>query len=147
MGFATFQHHTHPRVVWYADEGEWSFFRSQVQGTVHVEMPVWVERLLHNIMEHTAHHVDTRVPLYNLADAQRAVEAAYGEENVIVERFTLAGVGRTFRTCQLYDYGAHCWLSFDGERTTEPRALAAEAAETRGARGRDGAGNSAVVPY
>jgi omega-6 fatty acid desaturase (delta-12 desaturase) len=83
-------------------------------------------------MEHTAHHVDTRVPLYNLADAQRAVEAAYGEENVIVERFTFAGVARTFGACQLYDYEAHRWLSFDGRPTTEPRALAAEAAAARG---------------
>src|SRR4029079_17404395 len=56
MGFATFQHHTHPRVLWYDDESEWSYFRSQVQGTVHVEFPRWVELLLHNIMEHTAHH-------------------------------------------------------------------------------------------
>jgi omega-6 fatty acid desaturase (delta-12 desaturase) len=127
MGFATFQHHTHPRVIWYDDESEWSYFRSQVQGTVHVEFPRWVELLLHNIMEHTAHHVDTRVPLYHLAGAQRAVEAAYGEENVIVEPFSLAGMARTFRACQLYDYRAHRWLSFDGVPTTPPRSLAAEA--------------------
>jgi omega-6 fatty acid desaturase (delta-12 desaturase) len=125
MGFATFQHHTHPRVVWYADEREWSFYRSQVQGTVHVELPAWVDALLHHIMEHTAHHVDTRVPLYQLAGAQRAIEAAFGPD-VIVERFTLRGMRRTFRACQLYDYEAHRWLSFDGVPTTEARDLEAE---------------------
>jgi omega-6 fatty acid desaturase (delta-12 desaturase) len=130
MGFATFQHHTHPRVIWYDDEAEWSYFRAQVQGTVHVEFPRWVELLLHNIMEHTAHHVDTRVPLYHLAGAQRAVEAAYGEENVIVEPFSFAGMTRTFRACQLYDYRAHRWLSFDGEPTTPARSLAAEASRS-----------------
>ena len=127
IGFATFQHHTHPRVLWYRDEAEWSFFRAQVQSTVHVEFPRWIELLLNNIMEHTAHHVDTKVPLYRLTNAQDAIEAAFGEENVITERFTFAGMNRTFRTCQLYDYDAHRWLSFDGAPTTDARSLEAEA--------------------
>ena len=33
----------------------------------------------------------------------------------------------TFRTCQLYDYARHQWLSFDGTPTTAPRVLEAEA--------------------
>jgi omega-6 fatty acid desaturase (delta-12 desaturase) len=79
---------------------------------------------LHNIMEHTAHHVDTRIPLYNLTAAQAGVEEAFGAENVISERFSLAGMARTFRTCQLYDFEKHQWLSFDGRPTTESRVLA-----------------------
>ena len=126
IGLATFQHHTHPRVLWYDDEREWTYFRSQVQGTVHVEFPRWVEVMLHHIMDHTAHHVDTRVPLYHLAGAQAALEAAFGEENVITERFTFSGTSHTFRVCQLYDYRAHQWLSFDGTPTTSARALAEE---------------------
>ncbi len=122
MAFATFQHHTHPRVVWYDDETEWSFFRSQVEGTVHVVFPRWIEVLLHNIMEHTAHHVDTRVPLYQLENAQRAVEERFGEERVISEPFTFSGMSRTFRSCQLYDYATKQWLTFDGVPTTEARA-------------------------
>ena len=128
IGFATFQHHTHARILWYDDVKRWSFFRSQVQGTVHVVFPRWLELVLHNIMEHTAHHVDTKVPLYNLTDAQDAIEAAYGKENVIVEPFSFRGMSRTFRTCQLYDYRNHQWLSFDGIPTTSPRALEQEAA-------------------
>ena len=127
IGFATFQHHTHPRVIWYADADEWNFFRSQVQGTVHIVFPRWIETLLHNIMEHTAHHVDTKVPLYHLTSAQAAIEAAFGEENVISEPFSFAGMHRTFRSCQLYDYEAHQWLTFDGRPTTEARRLAGEA--------------------
>ena len=123
IGFATFQHHTHPRVVWYADEREWSFFRSQVQGTVHVVFPRFIEVALHNIMEHTAHHVDTRVPLYNLSSAQASLESEFGAENVISEPFSLAGMSRTFRSCQLYDFATHQWLTFDGVATTEPRVL------------------------
>ena len=127
MAFATFQHHTHPRVIWYSDEEEWTFFRSQVEGTVHVVFPRWVELLLHNIMEHTAHHVDTRIPLYHLNDAQQAVEAAFGAERVITEQFSFAGMSRVFRCCQLYDFDAHQWLSFDGRPTTARRKLQEEA--------------------
>jgi omega-6 fatty acid desaturase (delta-12 desaturase) len=126
MGFATFQHHTHPRVIWYAEESEWSFYRSQVEGTVHVVFPRWLELLLHNIMEHTAHHIDTRVPLYRLNDAQRAVENAFGAERVITERFTFAGMSRVFRCCRLYDYETHQWLDFDGRPTTARRELRSE---------------------
>ncbi|HEY9227891.1 MAG TPA: hypothetical protein VIP11_14640, partial [Gemmatimonadaceae bacterium] len=114
MGFATFQHHTHPRVRWYADETEWSYFRSQVEGTVHVVFPRFIEVLLHDIMEHTAHHVDTRVPLYNLTNAQHAVEECFGAEHVIAEPFSVRGMSRTFRECQLYDYERHQWMTFDG---------------------------------
>jgi omega-6 fatty acid desaturase (delta-12 desaturase) len=127
IGFATFQHHTHPRVLWYRDEDEWNFFRAQVQSTVHVEFPKWLDRLLNNIMQHTAHHVDTRVPLYHLTGAQAAIEEAFGEENVITEQFSFAGMSETFRKCQLYDFDAHCWLTFDGHPTTTPRSLMAEA--------------------
>jgi omega-6 fatty acid desaturase (delta-12 desaturase) len=126
IGFATFQHHTHPRVIWYENEAEWNFFRSQVQGTVHITFPRWIELLLHNIMEHTAHHVDVKVPLYRLTNAQRAIEEEFGEENVIVEPFSFAGIARTFASCQLYDFATHQWMSFDGAPTTAPRELARE---------------------
>jgi acyl-lipid omega-6 desaturase (Delta-12 desaturase) len=129
IGFATFQHHTHPRVLWYRDEAEWSFFRAQVQSTVHVEFPPWLDRLLNNIMQHTAHHVDTRVPLYHLTNAQAALEEAFGEEHVITESFSFAGMSDTFRRCQLYDFDQHCWLTFDGCPTTAPRSLTEDAEE------------------
>lgn len=39
MGFVIHLHHTHPRVVWFDDEAEWSIFAVQVRGTVHVVFP------------------------------------------------------------------------------------------------------------
>ena len=98
-----------------------------VEGTVHVVFPRWIELLLHNIMEHTAHHVDTRIPLYHLNDAQQAVEEAFGTERVITEQFSFSGMSRVFRECQLYDYDAHQWLTFDGRPSTPRRDLADEA--------------------
>ena len=119
MGFVVFQHHTHPRVPWYGNEDDWSFYAGQVQSVVHIEMPRPVELVLHNIMEHTAHHVDPRIPLYNLEDAQKKLEHAYAGDIVVVP-FTWRGYFHTLRTCRLFDYANHCWLDWNGSPTTEP---------------------------
>jgi omega-6 fatty acid desaturase (delta-12 desaturase) len=107
----TFLHHTHPRVPWFRTKKESSFFAGQVQATVHVELPTWLELLLHNITVHSAHHVDPRVPFRNLPEAQRRLEHAFTND-IIVERWSLASFIAVSRTCQLYDYDAHCWHTF-----------------------------------
>jgi len=119
MGFVVYQHHTHPRVPWYGDETDWTFYAGQVQSVVHVELPRPIELILHNIMEHTAHHVDPRIPLYNLEDCQKKLEQAYGPD-LIVFPFTFGGYFQTLRTCRLFDYENHRWLDWDGTPTTEP---------------------------
>ncbi|MGC1274651.1 MAG: fatty acid desaturase [Planctomycetaceae bacterium] len=117
MAFSTFQHHTHPNVPWYDDEEEWSFFKGQVRSGVHVRLPRTVEVLLHNIMDHTAHHVDQKIPLYNLPGQQRRLEAAYPDD-VTISPWEFFAFGRTLMKCQLYDYENHRWLKFDGTPTT-----------------------------
>jgi omega-6 fatty acid desaturase (delta-12 desaturase) len=115
-GFLTFMHHTHERVRWYDRREDWSFARGALFGTVHVIFPAAIDIALYNIMFHTAHHVDTRVPLYRLPSAQRAIEAAHGD-SVIRYRFALSPVLATFRRCKLYDYRCHRWLDFAGNPT------------------------------
>lgn len=119
MGFIVFQHHTHPQVPWYGNEKDWTFYAGQIQSVVHVELPRPVELILHNIMEHTAHHVDPRIPLYNLEDAQKDLEHAYAGD-LIVFPFTIGGYFHTLRTCRLFDYENYRWLDWDGTPTTEP---------------------------
>jgi omega-6 fatty acid desaturase (delta-12 desaturase) len=121
MGFVVFQHHTHPTVPWYGDEKDWNFYAGQIQSVVHVELPRPIELILHNIMEHTAHHVDPRIPLYNLDNCQKQLEQAYGGEVVVVP-FSLGGYLDTLRRCRLYDYENHQWLNWNGQPTT-PRLL------------------------
>ena len=109
----TFLHHTHPAVPWFRTKKESNFFAGQVRATVHVELPLWAERLLHNITVHSAHHVDPRVPFRSLPEAQRRLEAAFTDD-IHVERWSLLWFIRTTRTCRLYDYDAHCWVDFSG---------------------------------
>jgi acyl-lipid omega-6 desaturase (Delta-12 desaturase) len=112
MGFIIFLHHTHPSVRWFADRSEWSFAESQLAGTVHVLYPRWVNVLFHHIFDHTAHHIDVRIPFYRLQDAQAAAESAFGAD-IVVERFSITNFRRTLRECALYDYDQHRWFSFE----------------------------------
>lgn len=119
VGLVIFVQHTHPKTVWFKTREEWSFFAGSVQGTVHFKFPFPIDKMLLDVMEHTAHHVDTNIPFYNLIGPQKRLEKAYPED-VTVEYFSFATLSRIFRTCQLYDYDRHCWLSFDGEPTSDP---------------------------
>lgn len=113
MGFIIFVQHTHPQVHWYDDPAEWTFYAGQVQGTVHVEFPWPIGPLLHNILEHTAHHIDPRIPLYKLPLAQDSIEQAYAKD-VIKYRFSFSSFFGILSQCQLYDYSQHLWLTFEG---------------------------------
>jgi len=113
-GFLTFFQHTNERVQWYDQREEWSFVKGALQGTVRVVFPRAVDLILHNVMFHTAHHVDTRIPLYCLPKAQQALEDAY-DPNVVRVPFTLRSALATLQRCKLYDYRAHQWLDFGGQ--------------------------------
>lgn len=118
-GWAVHIHHTHPKVAWFEDRDAWSFFRGQVQCGVHMAFPRPVELFILNIMDHTAHHADSKIPLYELHEAQRRLEHAFPND-VVHEEFTFQGWLRLFRICRLYDYRAHRWLDWDGTPLTEP---------------------------
>ena len=122
MGFVIFQHHTHPEVPWFADVKEWTFFGGQVESVIHVELPKPIELFLHNIMDHTAHHVDPKIPLYNLPHAQKNLEAAY-PTNIKVVEWTLKGFLNTFAVCRLYDYENHRWTDYNGMPTSAQHKL------------------------
>ena len=113
----TFLHHTHPRVPWFRTKEESSYFAGQVQATVHVELPTWVELLLHNITVHGAHHVDPRIPFRDLPRAQRRLEAVFTDD-ILIERWSLQTFIAVTRACKLYDYDTHQWLTFSGTRTS-----------------------------
>jgi omega-6 fatty acid desaturase (delta-12 desaturase) len=122
LSCVTYIQHTHPDVRWFDDPEEWSFFASQVQGTVRVALPgVAGTVLFHNVLEHTAHHVDQSIPIYRLAAAQRTLDETF-PGNVVQYPFTFRHLHRITATCQLYDYRAHRWLDFSGRPTTRAAA-------------------------
>jgi omega-6 fatty acid desaturase (delta-12 desaturase) len=117
MGFVSFIQHTHPRIAWYDREEEWSFYHVQLRSTAHVVFPWPVGTVLHNIMEHAAHHIDPAIPLYELPRSQRLLEQECPEHALVIP-WTLDEFFRTCACCKLYDFRRHCWTDFNGVPTT-----------------------------
>ena len=72
-----------------------------VSTTVHLTFPLRIGAMLHHIMEHTAHHVDMSIPLYQLEGVQRMLEDAL-PGRIIVQRFSWRWYFDTARRCKLY---------------------------------------------
>ena len=113
MGAVIFFHHTHPQLAWYDDIDEWESARDKGCSTIHLLFSAKLGRLLNNIMEHPAHHIDVRIPLYNLEAANRALN----EPSQITQRFSMRLVRECVGQCKLYDYQARHWTDFAGRQT------------------------------
>lgn len=125
MGWAIFEHHTHPRAPWFDDPAEWRAARAQTACTVHAILPGWADAILHRIMNHTAHHLDVTVPLYGLVEAQRALESDPAA-GIVFYRWTPFTFLRHLRVCKLYDFERRAWTDFDGIiRECPPRRMEA----------------------
>lgn len=117
IGFVVYVHHTHVEVQWHAERGEWSRAQPFVSTTVHLTFPLAIGTVLHNIMEHTAHHVDMTIPLYRLKQAQAKLEQML-PGRIIIQRFSWKWYFSTARRCKLYDFARQCWTDYRGRPTS-----------------------------
>jgi len=120
MAFSVYLQHTHPRVPWFDNEDEWTFYDAYIRGTTHVEFPRFVT-LMRDLHEHPAHHALPSVPIYKLAKAEAKLLDAFGQD-VVHYKWTPAAYLEVMRACKLYDFRNHVWTDFDG-RPTGPRTL------------------------
>jgi len=114
MGAVIFFHHTHPLLAWYNNIDQWEAARDTGCNTVHVLFRGKLGRVLNNIMEHPAHHLDVRIPLYNLEAANRVLN----EPSQVAQPFSLRLIRDCIGHCKLYDYEAHHWTDFAGHQTS-----------------------------
>jgi omega-6 fatty acid desaturase (delta-12 desaturase) len=149
IGFVDWLQHTHPRSIWFASSEQWDYTEANLRSTTHVLLPFGLNNVWHYILEHTAHHVDPRVPLYRLRRAQDALEQAFPDD-VLVERLTPAYLWRLWQTCRLYDFDRRQWLDYDGSPTAPAQAAASttppEGLEKSGSAPRDAALHLPVFP-
>ena len=110
VGFVVYLHHTHPDVVWYADKTAWLKAQGILHGTVRYRVRPWWNWLLHNIMEHAAHHLDPRIPLYRLKSAQSAL--ANLVPDIPVVELSFRTYWRSVRHCKLFDFERRRWVQF-----------------------------------
>lgn len=111
IGFLILQHHTNEHTRWYNKDEEWHFWEVQMEDTVRIKFPQPINFLMHNIMEHTAHHSNMQIPMYNLREAQEDMEAHFKDRINIVE-WTPKFYVDSMKACKLYDYENHKWLKF-----------------------------------
>jgi len=110
ISFLSIVQHTGEDVRWVMPTGQPSTVEQAMAGTVHVVFPEWLDRLMHRIMQHQAHHVNVGIPLQELKAAQSAVEEMNGGR--LVHAWTPAYHWRLTRDCQLYDHAANRWCRF-----------------------------------
>jgi omega-6 fatty acid desaturase (delta-12 desaturase) len=114
IGLTVYVHHISPDIKWWPRR-TWNSFHGQVEGTTVLQMPKVINFFLHNIMVHVPHHVDVRIPCYELPRAAEAIIAAFPE--VDHRRFTWGDYRRTVKTCKLYDFDAQTWLPYSAAKT------------------------------
>ena len=110
-------HHIAPDIRWWKRE-EWTKFRGQMEGTTILRGAPGHNFFFHWIMIHIPHHVDMRIPMYNLEMAADAIREAFPEATHD-ERLRFRDYMRNTRQCKLYDFDAGRWLTYDEARATQ----------------------------
>jgi omega-6 fatty acid desaturase (delta-12 desaturase) len=117
MGAVIYFQHTHPSIAWFDNTEEWETTREGLSGTMLVSFPKRLGWIVNNIMEHPAHHLDVRIPLYRLEAAQEILNAQ--PTGARSQPFGWKLISESVRCCKLYDYSAHRWTDFDGNYTSD----------------------------
>jgi omega-6 fatty acid desaturase (delta-12 desaturase) len=110
IGWVVHVHHIDPDIRWWKRR-EWNKFRGQMEGTTLLHVPGWLDFFLHRIFFHVAHHVDMRIPFYELPAACREIKAAYPDV-VIERRLRVRDFFANTSRCKLYDFDAGRWLTY-----------------------------------
>ena len=103
-------HHVQPDIRWWKRR-EWTKFAAQVEGTTVLRVPKGLDFFFHWIMIHVPHHVDVRIPMYNLGLAADAIAAAF-PDRVHDEPLRFRDYMRNTRRCKLYDFDEGRWFTY-----------------------------------
>jgi len=110
IGSVVHVHHVAPEIRWWP-RAEWNKFRGQMEGTTVLRVPRGVNFFFHWIMIHSPHHVDMRIPMYNLEKAAAAIEKVYPEV-VHDAPLRFRDFRRNTKACKLYDFAEGHWLTY-----------------------------------
>jgi acyl-lipid omega-6 desaturase (Delta-12 desaturase) len=112
IGFVVYLHHTSPQIAWFQNRQEWQRRRAYLTSTACVSFPFGLDRMLHNIMEHNAHHLNPAIPMFKLRAAQAFLREKFPD--LCDYRIGAMSYMDVVRRCKLYDFVEHAWLDFDG---------------------------------
>lgn len=121
-------HHIQPHIRWWKRR-EWTKWQGQMEGTTVLRARFGLNFFFHWIMVHVPHHVDMRIPMYNLELATDAIEQAF-PGTIHDEPLRFMDFVRNTRRCRLYDFDEGRWYTYReaAQRTHEVSALESTAA-------------------
>ena len=123
IGFVVYLQHTSPHIAWFLNRHEWQRNKAYLTATARVRFPLGIDRLMHGIMEHNAHHVNPGIPMSRLRAAQRVLQQKFPD--LCNYRLGWRTYFDNVRRCKLYDFANHAWLDFGGQVTARvPMAMA-----------------------
>lgn len=103
-------HHIQPDIRWWPRR-EWTKWRGQMEGTTVLRARFGLDFFFHWIMVHVPHHVDMRIPMYNLKAATDAIETAF-PGSIHDEPLRFRDFVRNTRRCRLYDFEQGRWYTY-----------------------------------
>lgn len=116
MSNTEYLHHTHPSIKWFRKRNlDWQ--QHQVVVSIHVRYIQPVDWFVHWIMDHTAHHLQPSIPLYQLRASQQLIDERI--DQVLSYHFSFRKLLEITQRCKLYDDQTGCWKDFNGQSTSE----------------------------
>ncbi len=110
IGWTVYVHHIEPDMHW-LKRSEWTKVGGQLDGTTVLRMPPGANLIFHWIFVHMPHHVDMRIPCYELETAADAIIEAY-PDRVVERRFRWRDYLNATRCCKVYDFDAGSWMPY-----------------------------------
>ena len=111
IGYIVYLHHIAPDIKWWPRR-TWNSFHGQIEGTTVLRVNNTLNSLFfYNIFVHVPHHVDVRIPCYELPKAADAIIEAFPE--VSHGRYRFADFLASTRVCKLYDFETQAWLPYE----------------------------------
>jgi len=108
-------HHTHPEIPFFDLKKDWAHSIGILYCSTIIHCSKFSKAMLHNITIHIPHHLDIRIPFYNLPRAYQEIKKEYGQY-FHEYRFSWHMVRKIFKSCKLYDFENKCWLTFKEAR-------------------------------
>lgn len=112
ISMIVYLHHTHPDIPFFDLKKDWSHSIGALYCSTIIHCSKLSKALLHNIMVHIPHHLDTRIPFYHLPEAYAALKEKYG---IYFHEYSFKWkyVRDIFKQCKLYDFEKKIWMTFE----------------------------------
>lgn len=109
IGATVHVHHVAPDIRWYRRR-EWTKYAGQMDGTTILRVPRVLDVFMHQIFIHIPHHVDVRIPFYNLDMAAAAIKGTFPD--VVDKKFRVRDWTANTKACKLFDFESGTWMTY-----------------------------------